>query len=362
MKLLKIIALLLLILVIGTVGGSALWFYNFVSTAKVHDKTAQYIQIARGSTPGDITNKLAAEGIISNSIAMQIYLRVMGENANLKAGEYKFNSPITPAQVVEELKKGEERTSKLTIPEGWSRFDIAKAIFEKYPQEPATDEKAILALMDDVSLIKEFDPTAKNLEGYLFPSTYNFPQGTSPKQMIKGMVDQFKKVWKPEWNAQAQALGRTPKEIVTIASLIETEAKREEERPLVASVVYNRVKKGIPLGIDATNIYIAKMNGKWDGIIHKSDLEIDSPYNSRKVVGLPPGPISSPSESALKAALNPAQTDYIYYVLDPAKTDGTQNFYASAADFERAKIIYQKWLVEQQAIRRQQEAANNTNN
>jgi len=250
-------------------------------------------------------------------------------------------------QVLKELERGEERTTKFTIPEGFTRFDIAKRIAEKFPQTPPVDDKAILALMDDVSLIKDFDPTAKNLEGYMFPSTYSFPKGVTPQEIIKTMVEQFKKTWKPEWNERARTLGRTPREIVTIASLIETESGVEAERPVVASVIYNRLSKNIPLGIDQTAVYIAKMQNRWDGTIHKSDLEVDSPYNTRRFGGIPPGPISSVSESALKAALNPASTDYIYYVLDVSKTDGTSVFFNNARDFERAKQAYQIWLEEQ---------------
>jgi UPF0755 protein len=359
---LKIIGSILLILLIFAFALGGGWFYNFLHSAHSHNKADQFIQIPRGSSPADISEKLQAEGILRSALALQIYLRFSGDSSELKAGEYQFNSPITPLQLVEELKKGEERTTRLTIPEGWTRFDIAKEIAEKFPQTPPVDEKTILTLMDDVSLIKDFDPAAKNLEGYLYPSTYNFPKETPPKQIIKTLVDQFKKIWKPEWNAKAQSLGRTPKDIVTIASLIETEAKKEEERPIVASVIYNRLQKGIPLGIDQTNVYIAKMMGRWDGTINKSDLEVDSPYNTRKVAGIPPGPISSPSESALKAALNPAQTTYIYYVFDPTRNDGSQNFYSSAAEFERGKAVYQKWLEEQRAIKRQQQANNSNNN
>ena len=173
------------------------------------------------------------------------------------------------------------------------------------------------------------------------------------------MVDQFKKTWKPEYNDRAKQLGRTPREIVTIGSLIETESKFDDERANVASVIYNRLQKGIPLGIDQTAVYIAKMENRWDGTIHRSDLDADSPYNTRKVIGLPPGPISSVSESALKAALNPAQTDYIYYVLDVTRDDGRQVFFSNSADFERAKVAYQAWLEEQRKIKKEQEAANN---
>jgi UPF0755 protein len=287
-----------------------------------------------------------------------VYLRTFGDPGKLKAGEYQFQSPITPLQVLKELEKGEERTIKLTIPEGWTRFDMAKRIADKFPVNPPMDEKAVLYLMEDTSLIKDFDPTAKNLEGYMYPTTYSFPVGTKPPDVIKRMVEQFKKTWRPEWNERARSLGRTPHEIVTIASLIETESKFDEERGIVASVIYNRLNKNIALGIDQTAVYIAKMQNRWDGTINKSDLEVDSPYNTRKYAGIPPGPISSVSESAIEAALNPAQTDYIYYVLNVEKNDGSHHFFNSAADFERAKRDYQVWLEGQRRIKREEETNN----
>jgi len=346
MKFVKILFVIFLILVIA-VGGVSYWIYSSLNKSHEHTKANQFIQIPKGSTPNEIISKLSAEGILQSELPVQIYLRSFGDSTKMQAGEYQFASPITPLQVLKELKKGEERTTKFTIPEGFTRFDIAKRIAEKFPQTPPVDEKAILALMDDVSLIKDFDPTAKNLEGYMFPSTYNLPKEVKPPEIIKATVEQFKKTWKPEWTERARALGRTPREIVTIASLIETESGVEAERPVVASVIYNRLSKNIPLGIDQTAVYIAKMQNRWDGTIHKSDLEVDSPYNTRRFGGIPPGPISSVSESALKAALNPASTDYIYYVLDVSKTDGTSVFFNNARDFERAKQAYQIWLEEQ---------------
>lgn len=334
------------------------WIYKSINQPHAHAKSNQYIQIPKGSTPNEIISKLSTEGVLANELPTQIYLRAYGDASKLKAGEYQFESPISPLQVLQELEKGEERLAKLTIPEGYTRFDIAKRIVEKFPQNPPMDEKAVLYLMDDVNLIKDFDPQAKNLEGYMFPTTYSFPKETTTKQVIKTMVEQFKKTWKPEWNEQARALSRTPREIVTIASLIETESKFDEERAKVASVIYNRLNKGMALGIDQTAVYIAKMLNRWDGTIHKSDLEVDSPYNTRKYAGLPPGPISSVSESALIAALNPAQTDYIYYVLDVTKNDGSSAFFNNARDFERAKADYQVWLEEQRKIKRAQEANN----
>jgi UPF0755 protein len=346
MKFIKILFVLFIVSVLA-VGGVSYWIYSSLNKPHAHARANQFVEIPKGSTPNEIIEKLTNEGVLQNALPVQIYLRSFGDASRLRAGEYQFDSPITPLQVLKELEKGEQRTTKLTIPEGYTRFDIAKRIAESFPLNPPIDEKAVLNLMDDVSLIKDFDPQAKNLEGYMFPSTYNFPKGTTAQQIIKTMVEQFKKVWKSEWNDRARQLGRTPHEIVTIASLIETESKFDAERPIVASVINNRLAKNIPLGIDQTAVYIAKMQNRWDGTINKSDLEVDSPYNTRKYGGIPPGAISSVSESALNAALNPAQTDYIYYVLNVEKNDGSHNFFASASDFERGKAAYQRWLAGQ---------------
>lgn len=354
MKFLRII-LVLFIISVCAVAGVSYWLYSSLNRPHQHSKSNQFINIEKGSTPNEIVSKLEREGILQSPLATQIYLRTFGDASKLKAGDYQFNSPITPLQVLTELEKGEERTIKLTIPEGFTRFDIAKRVAEKFPTVPPSDEKAVLALMNDVSLIKDLDPTAKNLEGYMFPSTYSFPIGTEPKEVIKKTVEQFRKIWKPEWNEKARTLGRTPHEIVTIASLIETESKFDAERQLVASVIYNRISRGMALGIDQTAVYIAKMENRWDGTIHKSDLESNSPYNTRKFSGIPPGPISSVSQSAIEAALNPQQTDYLFYVLNVEKNDGSHHFYASAAEFEKGKAAYQKWLEEQRKIKREQE-------
>jgi UPF0755 protein len=357
MKFIKIL-FLLFILAILALGGVSYWLYSSLNSPHGHDKSNKFIVIEKGSTPNQIISRLAAEGVLSSELPIQVYLRTFGDAENLKAGEYQFNSPITPLQVLRELEKGEENLVRFTIPEGFTRFDIAKRIAEKFPQNPPMDDKAILYFMEDTSQIKDIAPTAKNLEGYMYPSTYSFPRDTKPQEVVNKMVEQFKKIWKPEWTEKARAMGRTPHEIVTLASLVETESPVETERPVVASVIYNRISKSIPLGIDQTVVYIAKMQNRWDGTIHKSDLEADSPYNTRKYGGIPPGPISSVSESALNAALNPAKTDYIYYVLNVEKNDGSHHFYASAADFERAKAVYQRWLEQQRQIKREQEANN----
>ncbi len=346
MKFIKTLFVIFIIAILAVCGVSY-WLYSSLNKPYQHDKVGKLIEIEKGTLPNQIIAKLASEGIIESETPTLVYLRTFGDSSKLQAGDYSFQSPITPLQVIAELEKGKERTVKLTIPEGFTRFDIAKRIAEKFPQNPPVDDKAILAMMDDTTLIKDIAPEAKNLEGYMFPSTYELQPDAKPKEIITRMVEQFKKIWNVDLTNRAKLLGRTPHEMVTIASLIETESKYDEERPIVASVIYNRISKNIPLGIDQTAVYVAKMQNRWDGVINKSDLEVDSPYNTRKNGGIPPGPISSVSQSAIEAAFNPSKTDYIFYVLNVEKNDGSHNFYASASEFEKGKAEYQKWLEQQ---------------
>ena len=206
-------------------------------------------------------------------------------------------------------------------------------------------ETQALELMDNVSLIRHIDPTAKNLEGYLYPETYEFSPETPAPKLVEMMVKQFLNVWKPEWSDAARRLNLSPREIVTVASLIETEAKLADERPIVASVIYNRLQRDIPLAVDSSVIYASKLEGKWryDGKVYKSDIERRSPYNTRIHPGLPPGPVASPGESSLKAALNPSSTEYLYYVRNPDRYDGAHNFYSSSAEFEKGVQALRNW-------------------
>lgn len=381
---------LLALAAVAAMGGTALWVRSSLNAPHEHGRAKDYITIEKGTAPAAVVGRLVSEGVLASGTPVMLYLRTWGDASKIKAGDYTFKSPITPLEVLAELEKGEERTTRLVIPEGFTIFDIAKRVAEfANKNQPARSgtvdrgavvgnsqagmpgvqssgspliytDKDVLALMNDTSLIRDLDPQAKNLEGYMYPSTYDIPPGTQPQAIIKTMVDQFRKVWKPEWTERARAMGRTPHQIVTIASLIETETGVPSERPIVASVIYNRLSKSIPLGIDQTNVYIAKMENRWDGTIHKSDLEVNSPYNTRKFPGLPPGPISSVSATSIEAALNPAQTDYIYYVRNVQTNDGSHWFYASAADFERGKAEYQRWL-EQERIEKRANEANNSN-
>jgi UPF0755 protein len=159
------------------------------------------------------------------------------------------------------------------------------------------------------------------------------------------MVKRFRSVWKPEWSVQAATMKMSPRQIVTVASIVETEAKLSSERPLVASVIYNRLEKNIPLAVDSAVIYASKLEGKWryDGKVYKSDIERRSPYNTRIYAGLPPGPVASPGQSSLEAAVNPAKSDYLYYVRNPARDDGAHNFYSNGGDFDQGVRALREW-------------------
>jgi UPF0755 protein len=353
-----LIALLAFILLAG--GAAGAWVYSDLRRPISHNKSGQYIEIPKGSSPSAIIKKLTAEGILKNEWPLKLYLKGTGKGATLKAGEYDFTSPISPLSVLAKLQQGQRRLNRITIIEGWTRWDIAKAMTQ-LPELRLESEAQALVLMDNVSLIGDLDPKAANLEGYLFPDTYEFSPETTAAELVEMMVKRFRSVWKPDWSARARSLSMSPRDIVTTASLIETEAKLAEERRLVASVIYNRLQKNIPLAVDSAVIYASKLEGKWryDGKVYLSDIERRSPYNTRIYAGLPPGPVASPGESSLQAALNPATSDYLYYVRNPARDDGAHNFYSNGGDFETGVQALRKWERERDAeeARKKRESA-----
>ena len=355
----RLIILIVVVAFLALASVSA-WAYFDLRKPITHTKTGQYIEIPKGSSPAAIVRKLAAEGVLKHEWPLKLYLKGTGSGSTLKAGEYDFPSPISPLGVLSKLQQGQRRLNRLTIIEGWTRWDIARAMAQ-VPQFGLTSEAEALGLMDNVSLISDLDPAAKNLEGYLFPDTYEFAAETSAAQLVEMMVKRFRDVWKPDWTDRARSLNFTPREIVTTASIIETEAKLADERALVASVIYNRLQKQIPLAVDSSVIYASKLEGKWryDGKVYRSDIERRSPYNTRLYPGLPPGPVASPGESSLEAALNPATSDYLYYVRNPAREDGAHNFYSNGAEFETGVQALRKWERErdQEEARKKRENA-----
>jgi UPF0755 protein len=351
----KRLILLIIVVIVLAVAGLGAWTYSDLHKPITHSKSGQYIDIPKGMSPGSIVTKLASEGVIQHEWPLKLYMKLTSKGSTLKAGEYDFPSPISPLGVLAKLQRGERRLDRLTIIEGWTRWDIARAMAQ-VPEFKLQNDSQALELMNNVNLVRDLDPAAKDLEGYLFPDTYEFSPETTPAELIEMMVARFRNVWKPAWTQRAHNLGFTPREIVTAASIIETEAKLADERPVVASVIYNRLKKDIPLAVDSSIIYASKLEGKWryDGKVYMSDLQRRSPYNTRIFTGLPPGPVASPGESSLKAALNPATSDYLYYVRNPDRDDGAHNFYSNGAEFERGVQALRQWERERDAKKAQE--------
>jgi len=322
----------------------SIWLYRELHAPVTHGKANDYIEIPRRSNPESIANKLLAEGVIHSTWPFLFYIKLTGSAKLIKAGEYRFPSPISAQGVLRKLEEGEQRLSRFTVIEGWTRWDIAESL-ARVPELKLRDKDEALALMDDTTAIRDLDPSATNLEGYLFPATYSFPDDTKAAAVVAGMIKRFRQEWTPERADRARALGMTPRQIVIVASLIESEAKLKEDRPLVASVIYNRLNRHMALGIDSTIVYASKLAGKWrdNGKVYKSDVDRRSPYNTRLFSGLPPGPVGSPGESSIDAALNPAQTDYLYYVREPSRNDGAHNFYSKEADFEKGVRALREW-------------------
>jgi UPF0755 protein len=349
------LAMLLLLLLLLAAGGFAFWTYRELKTPRAHTHAAEYIEIPRGSSPTEIVAKLTSLGVIGREWPLLVYMKLNGSGSKLKAGEYRFQTPISPLEVLSKLEEGEERMRKFTVIEGWTRWDIAEAL-ARVPELKLENSSEALALLDDSGSIRDLDPRADNLEGYLYPDTYTFPLDTTAPQIVALMVKRFRQEWKEEWTARSRELGMTPRQVVTIASLIETEAKLPSDRPLISSVIYNRLNKQMALGVDSSIIYASKLAGKWknDGKVYKSDIERNSPYNTRLHAGLPPGPIASPSASSLQAALFPAATDYLYYVREPSRNDGAHNFYNNERDFTRGVEALRQWERERDAAARAQ--------
>lgn len=334
--------LIVLLVALISLGGAAAWVWHGVSTPVLHDSANMSVEIQRGATFDEVLDKLKEHGIIADPYLLKIYVKALRREVRFQAGAYSFDSPISALQVLETLSRGAE-SQKVTIIEGWTRWDIADAIVAVKTFKVKTRKDA-LVLLENVSLVRDLDPSAKSLEGYLFPDTYFILGTMKPAELVLNMVSRFREVWK-ELAPEAAALNRSIHDIVTIASIVETEAKLKEERAMVASVIYNRLSLGMPLAMDSTVVYASKLEGKWrdDGRVYKSDVERRSPYNTRIFPGLPPGPVGAPGLSSLKAAVRPANTKFLYYVRNPHRNDGAHNFYFDAASFEKGVQALRDW-------------------
>jgi UPF0755 protein len=312
--------LLAAFLVLLLAGGAAAWLVlvPFGPTEET------FVDLAQGSSTVRIGRQLEASGVVRSQYAFD--LMRWWKRGTLRAGEYRFDHPVALAEVYARIARGDVYTKAVVVPEGASIFEIAGRVEQA---GLGTRQEFLDAAVTQSGLVSDLDPSAKSLEGYLFPDTYHFPRTATSAQIAAAMVRRFRAV------AVQLGLKENAHAVVTMASLIERETAVDAERPLVASVFENRLAKNMPLMTDPAVIYGLEMEGQWRGAIYQSDLARNTPYNTYLHAGLPPGPIANPGIRSLRAALAPAQTNYLYFVAAGANAQGHSLFSATLDEHNR---------------------------
>jgi UPF0755 protein len=288
----------------------------------------RFIDYTRGTSTESLAATLQSQGVVRQSWLF-LAARALSPGTKLQAGEYRFDHASSPFDVLHKIARGDIFYMEVTIPEGQNIFDVAANVAKL----KIFSEEEFLKNARDPALIHDLDPQATSLEGYLWPDTYRVVRTTTPAQLCLAMTRKFRATWK------TIGAGTDVHQIVTLASLVEREARIPVDRPLVASVFTNRLKQGIKLDCDPTTVYAALLEGRYRGAIHRSDLDSENPYNTYQHAGLPPGPIANPGLNAIKAALAPADTKYLYFV---AKSDGSggHNFSETLSQHNAAAAEY----------------------
>ncbi len=293
-----------------------------------------FFTVERGATGTRIGDELEERGIIRDRRLFLLALRFHSSGKTVQAGEYRFAEPLSTFGVLDKLVSGDTFTFAVTIPEGLTLLETAELLAAR----GLAEEGAIRSAFEDGRLVADLDPKAASLEGYLYPTTYRFPRKVAPDELARTLVGQFERVFDEKRRAQAAKLGLDTREVVTLASVIEKETGLPEERTLIASVFWNRLRIGMPLQSDPTIIYALELAGRFDGNLTRTDLELDSPYNTYRFPGLPPGPIASPGEASIHAVLEPAETRFLYFV---SRNDGSHHFSESYSEHVNAVRKYQ---------------------
>ncbi len=287
----------------------------------------QFVMLRPGASARAIAHKLQDEGVIRSVPAFLLLHAV--KRRTLKAGEYRFDHPANAIETYDRLARGDIYVRTVVVPEGYNIFEIANAL----ELAGLGSKQEFLKIARDPSMVRDLDPQAPSLEGYLFPDTYEFTRTQSLRDIAVAMTRRFRQ--------EAKSIGLTGDfhPVVTMASIVEKETSAPEERPLVAGVYYNRITKHMALDADPSVVYASLLAGRYTGVIHASDLELDSPYNTYKYAGLPPGPIANPGRSALLAAMHPADTDYLYFVSD---NQGHHRFAKTLEEHSRNVASYRR--------------------
>ena len=308
----------------------AIWF-GWAAVLPVQPQQTTFFLLRPGWSTRHIARDLQKQGIIRSSAAFLMVDYAKGLRT-LKAGEYKFDQSASAFEVWRRLTVGDVYARTVVVPEGYNMFDIAAAV-EQAGLGPASD--FLIAARNDLFLVKDIDPDAKSLEGYLFPDTYQFTRINTSHEIAAAMVHRYRQ--------EAQKIGLLGRSdihrVVTMASIVEKETADPNERPLVAGVYYNRLNRNMTLAADPSVIYAALLAGRYRGTIYASDLQYESPYNTYKYPGLPPGPIANPGVASLQAAMHPKQTDYLYFVSD---NNGHHRFARDLEEHARNVAAYRK--------------------
>jgi UPF0755 protein len=324
--------LLLIVIAAAVIGG---WFYLGASRSfKGYEGDEQFVEIPQGSGTAVIGKRLADAGVIRDEVSFKLALWLSGTARHLQAGEYRFDHAMTPRQVADKIARGDVYVRPITFPEGLTAGQMAAA----YESKEFGTAKEFLDATKNAALVSAIDPGAKDLEGYLFPDTYKLPRHSTAEQLVGRMVTSFMKALTPDLIDQAESRGMTVRQFVTLASIVEKETGNPAERPLVAAVYANRLKIGMGLQCDPTVIYALERAGRYTGNLTRDDLHFDSPYNTYRYAGLPPGPIASPGRASLEAAANPANVPYLYFV---SKNDGSHAFASTLEEHNRNVQEYQ---------------------
>jgi UPF0755 protein len=295
----------------------------------------QILNVPPGSTADSVAQELWALGFVRHPLEFRLLVHLRHAEGRLRAGRYPIDAGLSLQELLDRLERGVAERHDVTIPEGKAIQDIVELVAAQ-----GVPRAAFLACAADASLVRDLDPQASDLEGYLFPDTYDVPTGEEAAgTLVARMVHRFRSVVAPELPRIAGS-GLTLRQVVTLASIVELETARAEERSRVAAVFLNRIEKGMRLQTDPTIIYALRKAGRWDGNIRKADLELDSPYNTYRYVGLPPGPIASPGRAAILAVLDPAPVRDLYFV---SRNDGTHEFSETLSEHERAVDRFQRF-------------------
>lgn len=332
----KLRRILVLLLVVSAVLGVAAyqiikWAQGPVVPPEQHPPS-KVVVIPDGSTFQQIAALLERERLIKSRTAFVLIGRSQSADRKIRAGEYELNPAMVPAEILSKLLSGQVVLHPITIPEGLTMTQIADLM----AQQGVADRDELLRLMKDRALTAALGIKADNLEGYLYPDTYKFPKSVKAKDVVATMVEHLQQVYGLELELRAQELKMTKHEVLTLASVIEKETASNGEREEISAVFHNRLKKHIPLQSDPTVIYGLP---NFDGNIHKKDLSIQSPYNTYRFAGLPPGPIANPGIRSIRAALYPSSSRALYFV---SKNDGTHQFSATLMEHNQAVEKYQK--------------------